>query len=39
MEAVAQIWPRLEFPLDTLLTLHVTAGFDTPLTVAVKLAR
>ena len=39
MEAGAQISPRLTFPLGTLLTVHVTAGFAAPLTVAVKLAR
>ena len=38
-EAAAQTWPRLEFPLAILLTVHVTAGFDVPVTEAVKLAR
>jgi len=38
-ELGAQTWPNVELPLDIPLTLHVTARFEVPVTIAAKLAR
>jgi len=38
-DAGAQTWPTVELPLGIPFTVHVTAGFVVPVTVAAKLAR
>lgn len=39
LEDGAQTWPSVEFPLRMLLTVQITALFDVPVTVAVKVSR